>query len=46
MGCTLADHIYDHTVICKDLQVTCEAVALELYILHTDHHEARLNIDL
>ena len=46
MGRTLADHIYDHTVICKDLQVTCEAVALELYILHTDHHEARLNIDL
>ena len=27
-------------------EVQVEAVALELHILHTDHHEARLNIDL
>ena len=41
----LTDHIHHNAGIGKDLQVAGQAVALELHILHTDHHQAGLNID-
>ena len=44
-GSALADHIHHDASVGEDLQITCHRVALELGILHTDHHQARLNID-
>ena len=45
MGSALADHIHHDASVGEDLQITSHRVALELGILHTDHHQARLNID-
>ena len=45
MGRALADHVHDNAVVCKNLQITGQTVALEFHVLHTDHHQAGLNVD-
>ena len=46
MGSALADHIHHHAGLCKDIQIPGQTVAPEHYVLHADHHQVGLDIDL
>ena len=45
MMISVQDAEFKGNTMARYLQITCHRVALELGILHTDHHQARLNID-